>query len=149
MNDLFDPSVRRVMLERIDRLTAEHRPLWGKMTPAQACEHCAVGLRLALGEADMKRPWFAALIGPLMRRMILSSKPFAKNAPTAPIFRIRGPREFEAARRTLKDTVERFGAGGVSGLRKDPHPIFGPLAPNEWSLMQWKHLDHHLRQYGV
>lgn len=149
MPSLFDPTGRAEVLTRLDLLAADRAPLWGKMTPAQACAHCAVGLRLALGEATMKRPWFAPLVGPLMRRLILSPKPFARNAPTAPLFRVTDPRELEAERRTLAALVRRFGEGGPGGVRKDPHPLFGPLAPAEWDLMQWKHLDHHLRQYGV
>lgn len=29
------------------------------------------------------------------------------------------------------------------------HPAFGPLSGREWDVLSWKHLDHHLRQFGV
>ncbi len=35
------------------------------------------------------------------------------------------------------------------GLSKDPHPFFGNLNSEEWDTLNWKHLDHHLRQFGV
>ena len=45
--------------------------------------------------------------------------------------------------------VDRFGVAGPSGLTSLPHPFFGPLSSEEWQALQWRHLDHHLRQFGA
>jgi hypothetical protein len=29
------------------------------------------------------------------------------------------------------------------------HPAFGPLTPAQWGALSFRHLDHHLRQFGV
>lgn len=29
-----------------------------------------------------------------------------------------------------------------------PHPMFGPLSSVEWYVWSFRHLDHHLRQFG-
>ena len=31
----------------------------------------------------------------------------------------------------------------------NPHPAFGYFTREQWGQMQYKHLDHHLRQFGV
>jgi Protein of unknown function (DUF1569) len=45
--------------------------------------------------------------------------------------------------------VERAGKVGLAGITQHPHPFFGELTPEEWDILQSKHLDHHLRQFGV
>ena len=75
--------------------------------------------------------------------------PWKPGMPTAPEFKIANPREFEAEKKALRDLVERFGAGGPSVLTTQPHPFFGPLTAEEWQALQWRHLDHHLRQFSA
>jgi hypothetical protein len=29
------------------------------------------------------------------------------------------------------------------------HFIFGAMTMEQWNALQWKHIDHHLRQFGV
>jgi hypothetical protein len=81
--------------------------------------------------------------------MVLSPKPFARNGPTDPRFVIKGERALDEERDALIALVQRFTAGGPEGVRQDPHPFFGPMTPAEWDMLQWKHIDHHLRQFGA
>ncbi|MFD1127776.1 DUF1569 domain-containing protein [Paenibacillus provencensis] len=30
----------------------------------------------------------------------------------------------------------------------NPHPFFGKLTSEEWSIGLYKHLDHHLKEFG-
>ena len=46
------------------------------------------------------------------------------------------------------ELVRAFHARGPEKLAKE-HPFFGPLTSAEWDRLQWKHLDHHLRQFGA
>ena len=45
--------------------------------------------------------------------------------------------------------IEKFQAGGEEKCTTYPHPFFGKVTPREWSIGMYKHLDHHLRQFGV
>ena len=58
-------------------------------------------------------------------------------------------RDLGAEREKLTGLIERFSAGGVGGCTKHPHSFFGKMTPEEWAVLMYKHLDHHLRQFGV
>lgn len=146
---LFVAADREEMLARLARLSPAAKPQWGKMDVAQMCAHCQVALRVALGELELQRSLIGVLFGGLARRKLLSRKPWGRNLPTAPEFRITGSRDFAREHAALVDLVRRFGGGGPSKLTQKPHPFFGKLTAEEWSTLQWRHLDHHLTQFGV
>jgi transposase InsO family protein len=58
-------------------------------------------------------------------------------------------RDFSLEQRRLKDCVREFHQGGEAKCTRHPHPFFGNLTPQEWSRGMYKHLDHHLRQFGA
>ncbi len=68
----------------------------------------------------------------------------------------KSPREFLATRPTtwasdvnaLRDLVERFSARGPNAPWP-PSRVFGRISGQSWGVLQHKHLDHHLRQFGV
>jgi hypothetical protein len=49
----------------------------------------------------------------------------------------------------LRGLIDRFVASGPAGCTNHPHSFFGRLTPEEWAILMYKHLDHHLRQFGV
>lgn len=146
---LFVVADRQDLLARLARIEAGSKPKWGKMDAAQMCAHCQVALKVALGELELRRGLLGLLFGRLAKKSLLSPKPWKPGMPTAPEFRIADAREFAREHRALTELVRRFGEGGPSGLTRKPHPFFGPLTVEEWSTLQWRHLDHHLRQFGV
>ena len=89
------------------------------------------------------------LFGRLAKRQLLADKPWKHGMPTAPEFRVTEPREFAREHAALRALVERFGRGGPAALTKHRHPFFGRLTDDEWQALQWRHLDHHLRQFGA
>ncbi|HEX6914060.1 MAG TPA: DUF1569 domain-containing protein [Chitinophagaceae bacterium] len=149
MTYLFDPAESSRIISRITRLTAESKPLWGKMTVSQMLAHCQMTLRVALGEHPMKRNLFGILFGRMAKKALVSDKPYKRGLPTAPSFIIKNDPDFETERDKLVALVERFSKGGEAALMKGPHPFFGPMTAAEWDKSQWKHLDHHLQQFGV
>lgn len=146
---LWTTSDRATMEARIKALTSESRPLWGKMDVAQMLAHCQQPLRVAIGQLRLKRSLVGVLFGGMAKRSLLSGKPWGKGMPTAPEFRVTSQQDFERERRALLDIVRRFGEGGPASLTTQPHPFFGVLTPEQWNALQWRHLDHHLRQFGV
>jgi hypothetical protein len=69
--------------------------------------------------------------------------------PTNPNFVVADEREFEKERKQLIALVQRFPQSGPSAITKEAHPFFGKMNPQEWSTLQWNHLNHHLTQFGV
>jgi len=149
MESLFDAEQSYVAIARLRALQPDQSPLWGKMTPAQACAHCQVALRMALGDLSWKRSLIGRIFGGLAKRVLLAPKPLARNMPTDPRFVVRNDRDLDTERDMLITLIQRFTAGGPAGVRTDPHPFFGALTPAEWDLLQVKHLEHHLSQFGV
>ncbi len=145
---LFDPRGLAAMLARLDALRPDSRRAWGKMDAAQMLAHCQQPLRVALGELKLKRMLIGFLFGRLAKKQLLAPKPWKPGMPTAPEFVVTDAREFTKEKGALRALVERFGNGGPAGLTKQPHPFFGPLTSDEWQALQWRHLDHHLRQFS-
>jgi hypothetical protein len=148
-DSLYDASGCARILARIDALHADCRRQWGKMTIGQMLAHCQQPLRVALGELPLKRSLVGLLFGRLAKKKLLSPAPWKPGMPTAPEFRIADARDFARERTALRELVRRFGESGPAALTKLPHPFFGPLTVDEWQALQWRHLDHHLRQFGA
>jgi hypothetical protein len=72
-----------------------------------------------------------------------------KNMPTDKSYVVSDDRDFDFERRRLVGYIDRFQAGGPVGCTTGPHSFFGKMTPEEWSALNWIHLDHHLRQFGV
>ncbi|HJW33405.1 MAG TPA: DUF1569 domain-containing protein [Holophagaceae bacterium] len=150
MKHLYDPAVVAEVKGRVARLQPESARQWGRMTPAQAMAHCAAGLETATGELSLPRVWFGRIFGRLAKRMALSDDaPFGRNSPTAREFRIEGTRDLPQEQARVQGLIDRFTAAGPAGCTTHPHAFFGPLTPEEWAVLMYKHLDHHLRQFGA
>ena len=147
MTTLFDPDARERILARVDRLTPERKPLWGKMDAPRMIVHLTAQLHTGLGElkcAPKKTP----LNNWLMRRLIVYWLPWPKGSPTAPEFLAQPSATWDQDLATLRSAIARFGARGEGG-EWPQHPAFGPLSGRMWGVLAWRHLDHHLRQFGV
>ena len=58
-------------------------------------------------------------------------------------------RDFLLEQAELKLKLLQFSKGGDAQCTRHPHPFFGALSPQDWSRGMYKHMDHHLRQFGV
>jgi hypothetical protein len=72
-----------------------------------------------------------------------------RNSPTSKELVIKDVRDFETERKRLSTLISRFAAVGPAGCTAHPHAFFGSLTPDEWAVLMYKHLDHHLRQFGA
>jgi hypothetical protein len=149
MHYLFDQKQSTDIIFRINKLTPDSRPNWGKMNVSQMLAHCQEPLKIALGKATFKRNLFGILFGKLAKKQVVSDKPYKQSLPTAPTFVVKDDRNFETEKTKLLALINEFTQGGEAGLIKDPHPFFGKMTSEEWDKSQLKHLDHHLRQFGV
>jgi hypothetical protein len=149
MNNLFAPADRVRILERFDRLQASSERQWGKMDPAQMCAHCVVALEVGTGDLVRDHSFIGKVLGRFVKGSLLGEKPFSKNSPTDPAFIVSDPRDFAKERARLVEIVKRFGAAGPSAADGRTHSFFGRLRGEEWGVLMYKHLDHHLRQFGA
>ena len=148
-DSLFDAAGRAAILARLERLQPDAARCWGKMTAAQMLAHCQQPLRVATGALQLQRGLLGILFGRLAKKKLLAPAPWKPGMATAPEFQITDARDFAKEKAALLAIVKRFGEAGPAGLTKAPHPFFGPLTVDEWQVLQWKHLDHHLRQFGA
>jgi hypothetical protein len=149
MYDLFDAASRREILDRLDRLTPDSPRQWGKMTPAQMLAHCSNALEVANGDHPKKQILVGRLFGPLVRKKFLGEAPFPHNSPTDPTFVISDDRDFAKEKARLQSLAARFVELGPDHAAACTHTFFGRMTGTEWGVMMGKHLDHHLRQFGV
>jgi hypothetical protein len=145
---LYRSADKDEMLARIQRLEPDSAAQWGKMSVAQMLAHCQQPLRVATDELKLKRGLIGILFGRIAKKQLLQDKPFKPNLPTSPEFVVVDVRDFARERQQLIVLIERFAAAGPSGLPTGPHPFFGVMTQAEWEALMWKHLDHHLRQFG-
>ena len=150
MKNLYEPQYATEVKTRLESLRADSVHQWGKMTPAQAAAHCSKSMEMAVGEWNPPRMLLGRLLAPLIRPSLLKGDaPMKQNAPTLPGLVVRDELNFGQEQLRLLDLVERFRAAGPSGCTTHPHSFFGKLTPAEWSVLMYKHLDHHLTQFGV
>jgi hypothetical protein len=149
MKNLWQPETVQELKDRLSRLGADSPRLWGKMTPAQAMAHCALGMELALSDRKPPRMLIGRLIGGIIKPMAFKeTEPMRRNSPTIPGLAVIDTRDFAPERDNLCALIDRFAAAGPAGCTNHPHSFFGRLTPDEWSMWMYKHIDHHLQQFG-
>lgn len=149
MKNLFENQTVDELVERIDRLEPEAQRQWGRMDVAQMLAHCAAALEMASGKINPPRMLIGRILGPFVKPVYINEKPFSPNNPTEKKLVVSDARDFSREREHLKDCVREFQRGGEAKCTCHPHPFFGSLTPAEWSRGMYKHLDHHLRQFGA
>jgi hypothetical protein len=148
MKSLFNVTDTSEIIERIEKLQPAGKALWGKMNVAQMLAHCQMPFGVFFGEAKQKRGLAGTLFGALAKRRMLHEGQFAKNLPTAKNFIIKGDRNFDEEKVKLIDYIKRFNSS-ADRHTTHKHPFFGKMSGNEWAVLTYKHLDHHLRQFNV
>jgi hypothetical protein len=149
MQNLFDTRDREDVARRMAALRPSSARQWGKMDVSQMLAHCAIALEVPCGDRVKPQRLIGKILGPFFRTAVLGEKPMAHNAPTDAENKIVDAREFEQERARLTSMVERFAALGPDGLDGVVHSFFGRLTGDEWGRLMYKHLDHHLRQFGA
>lgn len=149
MKTIFDKDAHGELHGRLGKLTATAERQWGKMSASQMMEHTARAMEMATTDVVMKQALMGKLLGWMFREEFLGEKPFRKNAPTGPDFIIKDEPDFEATRTRLKEVMDKLHALGEAGSDGKVHRFFGRLSGKQWGETQYKHVDHHLRQFGV
>jgi len=143
---LHDPAVRDSIRSRIEALTPSSTRRWGRMSAGQMMWHCNQILKTSLRDIQVvpRRP---PLPVPVLKLMLFNM-PWPHGAPTAPEYMPSEPHDFEAERSQCLTLIDRFLArkmedGGWG------RAVFGEITGVEWSRLQARHLDHHLKQFSA
>jgi len=151
MKSIFDPSTLQDLRTRLAAMTPHSRRRWGRMSAQQAVCHLSDWFRGLLGD----RPIPGKEPGPgikLLRFMAFSTPlPWPRGFPTAPMQdQEKGgspPAESTADVAELDSLMVRFAERGGVGLL--PHNRWGNLSPGMWGRYGYRHVNHHLRQFGL
>lgn len=150
MKSIFDEEAYNDITLRLDELSPDDKPSWGKMGVTQMLKHCQKPIKLAFGEEKVQRPnVFMKLLIRLVKPTLYNDKPWKKGLPTAQEFVIQHTEDFETEKSKLKGLVKRFYDSKSYFEPSKPHPIFGEMKSKMWGQWGYKHLDHHLKQFGV
>lgn len=148
MKTIYDIERKSELLGRVEKLSAGSKPLWGKMDAAQMLTHCTRTLQAPTGDFHVKRSPIRFIGRFFKNGYIYTDKEFSKNSPTAPEFRTADPRTFAAEKEDFLAAFQKLAAGEHS-VKVFENSFFGKMTPAEWGILMYKHLDHHLRQFGL
>jgi oxepin-CoA hydrolase/3-oxo-5,6-dehydrosuberyl-CoA semialdehyde dehydrogenase len=150
--ELRDAFFRGHLWDALAALRDDAQPRWGRMTARQVVEHLAWVFEVSTGQSvvecsvpEAKRERYKAFLyddTPMIHE-------FRNPALAAGLPPLRHP-SLEEANTALRREVERF-----LDLRRDrpdathTHPVFGPIAMEEWHRSHFKHTYHHLQQFDL
>ncbi|HVH54796.1 MAG TPA: DUF1569 domain-containing protein [Vicinamibacterales bacterium] len=145
---IFDPVHRDELVERLNRLTPDAKAQWGKMTAARMLCHLSDSLRVASGEIPAKFHR-GPLANPIVRWLMAYVVPFPRGkAETAPEMLVTKPADWYADLSTARELLRVAAQRGPDG-QWARHPAFGDMSGALNGVFIYKHVDHHLRQFGV
>ena len=148
MGSMLNESDRAAICTRLRSLSTTSTARWGQMSLTGMLQHLRLSALMATGELQVvssnKRVF---QVFPL-KHLILYVLPFPKGAPTADELKPDGPALLEEERTALLALLDGIGAGPREGLGP-AHPLFGTLSWREWGAVTYKHVDHHLKQFGA
>ncbi|WP_224996419.1 DUF1569 domain-containing protein [Cesiribacter sp. SM1] len=150
MKNIFKPEVTDEVIGRINSLKPDSQPLWGKMSVAQMLAHCCVMYEMVY-EDKHKKPnaLMRFILKTFVKDAVVNEKPYKQNGQTAPAFIIKEDKDFNTEKQRLIGYINRTQQLGGEHFDNKEYHSFGSLTRTEWNNMFYKHLDHHLRQFGV
>jgi hypothetical protein len=120
------------------------------MTVSQMLAHCCLAYEMVFEnihpEAGVIKTYFMKL---LIKNSVVGPKPYKRNRPTAPAFYIKDDRNFEEEKVRLIDYLTKTQELGGKYFDGKKSNSFGNLTESEWNVLFYKHIDHHLTQFGV
>jgi len=149
MSSVFHPEGNLNIIERINTLTPITHNEWGTMNVSQMLVHCQMPIKVAFGEMQIKPGIITSFFAKFIKKSFTGNAPLRRDLPTAKEFVIKGHPDFEESKTTLIQMISKFADEGPDCIKNRKHPYFGELNDEEWGHLHWKHLDHHLKQFGA
>ena len=148
-NDVFKEATVQNLFNRINKLTPNTNPLWGKMDAGQMLAHLNVTYEMVYEDKHPKPNAFVKfMLKLIVKNKVVSSTPYKRDGRTAPQFIMTESKDFNREKKRLEDFLvrtQKLGENHFDGLESHS---FGNLTTDEWNNMFYKHIDHHLSQFG-
>ena len=150
MKNIYNAEVTQEIIERINTLNPDSLALWGKMNVSQMLAHCNVTYDMIFDGKYKKESGLKKLIiKTFIKPIVLADKPFKKNSPTSGYYRMREEKDFDVKKKRLLDYLVKTQQLGADYFDNKESVSFGKLSSKEWNTIFYKHLNHHLNQFGV
>ncbi len=117
------------------------------MTALQMVAHLSDSLRMASGELEVAPKRVPFRFSPL-KELVLYVLPVPKGVPTSPELIARKPGDWSVEVASLREELNGLVERGPEALAP-VHPAFGRMSAKQWGVLIYRHMDHHLRQFGV
>ncbi len=149
--NVFTKEVSDEIIGRIDQLRPETQRLWGKMDVGQMLAHLCVAYEMIYEPEKHKKPNFLMgfVLRTFVKKVVTNETAYGKNKPTAPAFRMTSEKDFASEKARLIAYIQRTQQLGEAEFDGKESMSFGVLDTSGWNNMLYKHLDHHLHQFGV
>ncbi len=150
MNNVFRLTDSSEIINRIGQLTPDTKGLWGKMSVAQMLAHCNVTYEMAYENIHpAPNAYLKFILKLLVKKSVVNETPYKKSIQTAPAFIIKSDKDFAIEKERLVNYIFKTQELGESYFEGKESLSFGSLNKTEWNNMFYKHLNHHLQQFGV
>ncbi len=149
MKNLFDKDTYTEIINRLNTLTPNTQRQWGKMNVAQMLAHCKEAFKVPLSDKKMPRSILGLLVGWMIKSKLYNDEPWKRTCQRPPILSLKMNVILKKKSRSLLAMINQFHHAGPGNVGKYPHPMFGAFTPEQWGQSMYKHLDHHLMQFGV
>jgi len=149
LKSLFNKNDFDAIIKRFNNLTPGLPGRWGKLNINQMLLHCRRGLEAAEGTRITPQTLLGKIISPFVKSLVTNDKPFRHGSPSPAGTISIDTESFEIEKAKLIEQINKFHSGGISGCSTNPHAFFGRLTQEEWGALMYKHIDHHLKQFGV
>jgi len=150
MKNIFSKEITDEIIARKEKLTATSQPNWGKMSVSQMLAHCSVSYEMVYTNKHRKPNAIVRFILKMfVKNIVVSEKPYSKNGKTAPQFIMNEDKNFDVEKKRLIDFIVKTQELGEAYFEGKESHSFGKLTAIEWNNSFYKHLDHHLNQFGL
>ena len=148
MKNYFNPKDRLDLLNRLEQVTSQSVRKWGTMDATEMLLHLRCQIELALGVIPPGKSIESSFSFPPVRWLALYIIKWPKGSPTAPEMNVKKGQMKTVGFATEKELLLERLSEIEQCKRMNAHPLFGNMDRKQWGRVIWKHIDHHLRQFG-
>lgn len=145
MQSIFDTIARDEIIARINTLNENSTAQRGKMNVYQMIKHCTMWEEMLLGKKQYKQSLIGRLFGKMALKDMMKEDAIKHNLPTIPSFKITDNGDVATAKAEWIKLLNEHSSHQAEGF---VHPFFGKLTAEQAGYMDYKHIDHHLKQFN-
>ena len=150
MKTIKNETDRANLIQRLNKLNGSEKALWGKMIVNQMISHLVQAGEMPFGHSLEDKGNFVTknIVKPLVLYILPMPKEVKTSAEINQQEKGRKPMEFAEDKKLAINCIEKIGALPAD-FQCAEHFVFGKMNAKEWGLLAHKHIDHHLKQFGV